>query len=126
MEGYYNLSPDIWGKIFTDCFSDGYIFCIWYEFIHFSLPHFPLQFIKWVIYQTFVQMWASYPNFMIAYRDFLRHFAKMDIAKLMKSYILNPVLLFVSANAKLLLLNWFKGHFFQDLELPPKQHLTEN
>ena len=54
MEGYYNLSPDIWGKIFTDCFSDGYIFCILYEFIHFSLPHFPLQFIKWVIYQTFV------------------------------------------------------------------------
>ena len=41
MEGYYNLSPDIWGKIFTDWFSkcyDGYIVSILYEFIHFLLP----------------------------------------------------------------------------------------
>ena len=35
------LSPDIWGKTFTDWFkncSDGYIFSIWYKLIHFSLP----------------------------------------------------------------------------------------
>ena len=42
MEGYYNLRPDIRGKIITGWFprrSDGYIVSIWYElFIHFSLP----------------------------------------------------------------------------------------
>ena len=34
------LSPEIWGKVFTDRFkcSDGYIFSIWYKLIHFSLP----------------------------------------------------------------------------------------
>ena len=34
------ITPDTWGKIFTDWFKkcgDGYIFSIWYKFIHFSL-----------------------------------------------------------------------------------------
>ena len=36
----YVLSPEFWGKVFTDWFkcSDGYIFSIWYKLIHFSLP----------------------------------------------------------------------------------------
>ena len=42
MEGYHNLSPDTWGKIFMldlqiKC-SDDYIVSIWYKFMHFRLP----------------------------------------------------------------------------------------
>lgn len=41
MERCYNISPDIWGKVFTDWFakcSDGFIVAIWYKFINFPLP----------------------------------------------------------------------------------------
>ena len=41
IEGYQNLSPSIWCKIFTDWFvkcSDGCIFTIWSKFVHFFLP----------------------------------------------------------------------------------------
>ena len=38
MEEHHIPSPDIWRKISTDWFikcSNGYVFCIWYKFIHF-------------------------------------------------------------------------------------------
>ena len=41
MEGYHNLTPDIWDKICTDWLTkccEFYIVSIWYKFIHFSLP----------------------------------------------------------------------------------------
>ena len=43
MEEHHIPSPDIWRKISTDWFikcSNGYVFCIWYKFIHF-LPFKP-------------------------------------------------------------------------------------
>ena len=41
IEENFLFNPEVWGKVFTNWFKkcfDGYIFSIWYKFIHFFLP----------------------------------------------------------------------------------------